>query len=78
MKAGCWFASEITRNPQPSTGSGKAFSQNQGQAGHPAYALMGCTVAPGFEFEDFELAKREELVREFPSHRKLIERLTRE
>jgi predicted cupin superfamily sugar epimerase len=46
---------------------------------HPAspYALVGCTVAPGFGFEDFELARREELTREFPQHAALIERLTR-
>jgi len=42
-----------------------------------SWALVGCTVAPGFEFEDFELGKREELVREFSKHRELIERLTR-
>ena len=42
------------------------------------FALVGCTVAPGFEFEDFEMAKREELVRDYPQHRKVIERLTRE
>jgi uncharacterized protein len=42
------------------------------------FALVGCTVAPGFEFEDFELAGRSELVRVYPAHRKLIEELTRE
>ena len=42
------------------------------------FALVGCTVAPGFEFEDFEMAKRAELVRAYPAHRKLIEELTRE
>ena len=42
------------------------------------WALVGCTVAPGFDFEDFEMAKREELVRKFPRHRELIERLTRD
>jgi uncharacterized protein len=78
VKAGCWFASEIVRNPHPSTGSGQAFTQNRGEAGHPPWALVGCTVAPGFEFEDFELAKREELMRRFPQHRELIERLTRQ
>ena len=41
------------------------------------WALVGCTVAPGFDFEDFEMGKREELVKEFPRHRDLIERLTR-
>lgn len=42
-----------------------------------SWALVGCTVAPGFEFEDFELARRNELVAAYPQHRGLIERLTR-
>lgn len=41
------------------------------------WALMGCTVAPGFEFEDFEVAPREQLQETFPQHRKEIERFTR-
>ena len=44
-------------------------------AGAP-YALVGCSVAPGFEFEHFELARRPELVARFPAARDLIERLT--
>ncbi len=43
-----------------------------------SFAVVGCTVAPGFDFEDFEMAKRDELVAAYPEHRKLIERLTRE
>ncbi|MGC2059157.1 MAG: cupin domain-containing protein [Candidatus Sulfotelmatobacter sp.] len=42
------------------------------------FALVGCTVAPEFDFEDFEMAKREELVRVYPKYREVIERLTRE
>lgn len=41
------------------------------------FALVGCTVAPGFDFADFELAVRSELVATYPQHRKLIEELTR-
>jgi predicted cupin superfamily sugar epimerase len=41
------------------------------------FALAGCTVAPGFDFADFELGKRSELVKLYPQHRKLIEQLTR-
>ncbi len=41
------------------------------------WALVGCTVAPGFDFEDFELGKREELVAKYPQHGEVIERLTR-
>jgi len=43
-----------------------------------SWALVGCTVAPGFEFADFEMGKREELAGEYPQHRELIARLTRE
>ena len=41
------------------------------------FALVGCTVAPGFDFADFELGTRDALVRKFPAHRKFIEGLTR-
>jgi len=40
------------------------------------FALMGCTVAPGFEFDDFELGRRSDLISRFPRHAALIERLT--
>lgn len=43
-----------------------------------SWAVVGCTVAPGFEFEDFEMARREELARRYPQHRELIRRLTRD
>ena len=42
------------------------------------FALVGCTVAPGFDFADFELGGRSQLIRTFPAYRKLIEELTRE
>ncbi|KAA0893014.1 cupin domain-containing protein [Pusillimonas sp. ANT_WB101] len=43
---------------------------------HPeGYALVGCTVAPGFEFSLFELANTEELARKHPDHKQLIQRL---
>jgi uncharacterized protein len=41
------------------------------------FALVGCTVSPGFDFADFELGVRSELIRTFPAQRKLIEELTR-
>ncbi len=42
-----------------------------------SYSLVGCTVAPGFEYRDWELGDRETLVREYPAHRKTIEKYTR-
>lgn len=41
------------------------------------YSLIGCTVAPGFDFKDFELGKREELIKFYPQHSSVIETLTR-
>ncbi|HMH51353.1 MAG TPA: cupin domain-containing protein [Candidatus Acidoferrum sp.] len=41
------------------------------------YALVGGTVAPGFDFADFELADRQTLLASFPQHRQTILRLTR-
>jgi uncharacterized protein len=42
-----------------------------------SFAVVGCTVSPGFDFDDFEMARREELGRSYPQHREVIERLTR-
>lgn len=41
-----------------------------------SYSLVGCTVAPGFDFAGFELAEREVLLTQFPQHREVIELLT--
>ena len=41
------------------------------------YVLCGCTVAPGFDFADFEMPARAELIARFPDQGELIERLTR-
>lgn len=40
------------------------------------WALVGCAVAPGFEFSGFELARREEILAAFPQHREIILALT--
>lgn len=40
------------------------------------FSLSGCTVAPGFDFADFELADRATLVRQYPQHAEFIEQLT--
>ncbi|GAB4318406.1 MAG: hypothetical protein Kow0074_07580 [Candidatus Zixiibacteriota bacterium] len=40
------------------------------------YSLCGCTVAPGFEFTDWEMPSRESLLRRFPEHAALITQFT--
>lgn len=42
-----------------------------------SFCLVGCTVAPGFHFDDFELGKREALISKFPESAELITLLTR-
>jgi predicted cupin superfamily sugar epimerase len=42
------------------------------------YSLVGCTVSPGFDFEDFEMATAAQLTREFPQHTQLIREMTRQ
>ena len=42
-----------------------------------AFALMGCTVAPGFDFDDFEIGYKDELTRKYPDLSKIINKLTR-
>jgi predicted cupin superfamily sugar epimerase len=39
------------------------------------FALTGCTVAPGFEFSEFELADIDALKARYPQHATLIERM---
>ena len=41
------------------------------------YSLAGCMVSPGFEFGDFELLEREDLIRQYPQYERVIKRLTK-
>lgn len=41
------------------------------------FALVGCTVAPGFDFADFEMGEAQPLAVRYPQHAALIKRLTR-
>ena len=42
-----------------------------------SFSLAGCTVSPGFNFAEFELAKRNELISKYPRHKDLITGLTK-
>ena len=42
------------------------------------FCLVGCAVAPAFTFENFELGRKDELLKQFPQHAEIIERLCRE
>jgi uncharacterized protein len=46
-------------------------------ANENSFSLVGCTVAPGFDFADFEMAKEEELLQQYPLHKEWIGQLCR-
>ncbi|WP_111979218.1 cupin domain-containing protein [Algibacillus agarilyticus] len=45
------------------------------EASAEQFALVGCTVSPGFDFADFSMPNQQELLAEFPQHKALIQRL---
>jgi predicted cupin superfamily sugar epimerase len=56
--------------------AGAAFASHVPKPG--GHALVGCDVAPGFEFADFELCERSELIASHPNAATIISSLTRE
>ncbi|UKS24950.1 cupin domain-containing protein [Paenibacillus sp. HWE-109] len=42
------------------------------------FSLVGCMVAPGFDFQDFELFTQDELLAQYPQHQEIIKRLAYE
>ncbi len=59
---GVWFAAEVIA----------------GGSNADPYTLVGCTVAPGFHFDDFELGVRENMIKKYPEHKGIIEKFTRQ
>lgn len=53
--------------------AGRWFAAQCEQA--DGYSLVGCTVAPGFEFEEFEIGDKAFLQQHWPEHTELIARL---
>ncbi|MBI3520406.1 MAG: cupin domain-containing protein [Bacteroidetes bacterium] len=52
------------------------FGSRVSSNGH--FSLVGCTVYPGFDFQDFELAQQQDLIQLFPQHQAIIKELTRQ
>ncbi|KAF1301899.1 cupin domain-containing protein [Enterococcus saccharolyticus] len=42
------------------------------------YALVSCVVAPGFDYQDFELFTQEQLLKDYPQHQAIIQALAYE
>jgi len=63
VPAGVWFAAELASGFDAPVQDSDWF-------------LAGCTVSPGFDFADFEIAERDALLEVFPQFSELIRRLT--
>lgn len=67
-----WFGAFPTKDYEISSSTDNVVVKNPPRDAEEHFSLVGCTVAPAFQFEDFVLAKRSELVSRFPSHESLI------
>ena len=67
----CSAANEVLQAWVP---AGHWFGASLAQGG---WALVGCTVAPGFEFMDFEMGDKQQLLEMFPQCEDVVTRLTR-
>ncbi|MEL6917457.1 MAG: cupin domain-containing protein [Bacteroidota bacterium] len=71
-------AIDIGQLPQFVVKGGCWFAARIEQNAKQDYALVGCTVSPGFDFRDFTLPNQKELIQLFPQHRKIVSELSRE
>jgi len=55
--------------------AGTWFGSYANEGSH-AFSFVGCTVSPGFDFTDFQLASRASLLAEFPGAKHVVEKLT--
>eukprot|EP00271_Cylindrocystis_brebissonii_P015283 TRINITY_DN37709_c0_g1_i1.p1 TRINITY_DN37709_c0_g1~~TRINITY_DN37709_c0_g1_i1.p1 ORF type:complete len:198 (+),score=25.33 TRINITY_DN37709_c0_g1_i1:325-918(+) len=80
VPGGTWFGSYPTLDFEgDSQATGSEFvRKTTTRDSSTSFSLVGCTVAPGFEFADFEMAKRGELSEAFPKARSIISALTEE
>jgi predicted cupin superfamily sugar epimerase len=62
------------QRPQLMVPSGTIFGSTITNEG--SFSLVSCTVAPGFDFRDFHLFTKEELLPLYPEHEAIISRLT--
>ncbi|MDN7244006.1 cupin domain-containing protein [Planococcus shenhongbingii] len=59
--------------PQVLVPSGSIFGSSVEK--EEAFSLVGCMVAPGFDFADFELFTQDELLAQYPQHEYIIKKM---
>jgi predicted cupin superfamily sugar epimerase len=60
--------------PQLIIPAGSIFGASVNDPG--SYSLVSCMVTPGFDFRDFELLSKDQLIKEYPQYQQIIEELT--
>jgi predicted cupin superfamily sugar epimerase len=80
VPAQCWVGARVLNENQADWGAGRAperrWTPDRRLAPELRWTLVSCVVSPGFDFEDFELADREALLRDYPQARREILALT--
>jgi len=70
------IGTDVERGMAPQVVAPRSVWQGSRLAGNGKFALLGCTVSPGFDFADFESGSRELLSRSYPQFRDMIYALT--
>lgn len=70
------LGSDITAGQQPQLVVPGGVWQGSHLVDGGRFALLGATMAPGFDYADYETGRREPLARQYPDFAELIRRLT--
>lgn len=76
QKPWVWFGAYPTKDIEHIAKVGEPLVKAAPRDPEKHYSLVGCTVAPAFEYVDFELASRSDLLAKFPHAQNYIEFLT--
>jgi uncharacterized protein len=71
------IGNDLVGGHRPQVVVGRGVWQGSRLVAGGRWALLGCTVSPGFEFEDYEAGERVELCRRWPEFAEEIGALTR-
>ncbi|HTD97082.1 MAG TPA: cupin domain-containing protein [Edaphobacter sp.] len=71
------IGNDLARGQRPQVVVGRGVWQGSRLVAGGCWALLGCSVSPGFEFEDYEEGRRVDLCGGWPEWKEMIRGLTR-
>src|SRR5947208_1511496 len=71
------IGNDLAQGQRPQVVVERGVWQGSRLAAGGRWALLGCTVSPGFEYEDYDSAGRDELAAKWPGFAELVAALTR-